>query len=94
MSTKTTTWTIAQWSERTTATYVPVNTHINNVTIDAYGRRADQAHYLDAIPRRPYRIEESDGTAYIMYEDDNAGPVPIIRITEETAAASDAEEEA
>ena len=87
MSTKTTAWTIAQWSERTTAQFVPVNTHINNVVIDAYGRRSDRAHYLEAIPRRPYKVEEAEGTAFIMYEDDSAGPVPIIKIVEEAEEA-------
>lgn len=82
MSTKTTTWTIAQWSERTTAQFVPANTHINNVNIDAYGRRSGQANYLEAIPRRPYKVEEGNGTSFIMYEDDTAGPVPIIKIVE------------
>lgn len=85
MSTKTTAWTIAQWSERTTAQFVPVNTHINNVVIDAYGRRSDQAHYLEASPRRPFKVEEGETVSYVMYEDDTAGPVPIIKITEETA---------
>ena len=86
MATKTTTWTIAQWSERTTAEFRPVNTHIGNVVIDAYGRRSDQANYLEAIPRRPYKVEEGDTASYVMYEDDTAGPVPIIRIVEENAS--------
>ena len=83
MATRITTWTIAHWSERTTAAFVPVNSHIDNVVIDAYGRRSDRAHYLEAIPRRPCKAEESGGTSYVMYDDDSSGPVPIIKIVEE-----------
>ena len=91
---RTTTWTIATWENRESATYVGIDQHIGNIVIDAYGRRSDQTHYLEPIPRRPLKVEEGDTVSYVMYEDDSAGPVPIIRITEETAAASDAEEEA
>jgi len=89
---RTTEWTIATWATRESATYVGIDKHIGNVVIDAYGRRSDQANYLAPIPRRPFKVEEGETVSYVMFEDDAAGPRPIIRITEETANAEEEEQ--
>ena len=83
MSTRTVTWTVDTWENRASAAYTPVNTHINNVVIDAYGRRSDSPTFGRCSPRRPYKTEETDEATYLMYDDDTNGAVPIIRITEE-----------
>ena len=91
MSTRTVTWTMSTWEQRGSAEYVPIDRHIGNLVIDAYGRRSDTAEYGRCAPRRPYRTEEADGVAYIMYDNDHDGTVavPIIRI--EDAAEDTAE---
>jgi len=87
MSTTVTSWTIAVWNDREAAEYRPIDRHIDNVVIDAYGRRSGTCGYLSGIPRRPVRMESNEmGPSYVMYDSDEAGPVPIIRISEELEA--------
>lgn len=88
MATQITEWALARWEDRTTASFVPVNSHIDNRVIDAYGRLNGSVDYGWNIPRRPYKLE-SGSTSYVMYDSDAEGPVPIIRISEEEEAQHD-----
>ena len=74
-------WTIAMWADRETADYVPICRHIGNRVIDAWGRLSGTEGFGGGA-RRPYKQEDGN-PAYIMYEDDANGAVPIIRITEQ-----------
>ena len=80
---RTTEWTLSTWADRATATYVGIDQSIGGVKIDAFGRRSDKACYQDPIPRRALKVEEGDTVSYVMYDDDSAGAVPVIKITEE-----------
>lgn len=74
-------WTLSTWANRASATYVGIDRHIGNVTIDAYGRRSGTNNFGSPAPRRPVKMEEGT-TAYVMYDSDAEGAVPIIRISE------------
>ena len=75
-------WSLTTWANRASASYVGITQPINGVIIDAFGRKHGTADYLSAIPRRPVKMEEGD-VAYVMYDTDTDGPVPVIRISEE-----------
>ena len=75
-------WTLSTWDNRESAEYVPIDKHIGNVVIDAYGRRPGTSGFGSGTPRRPVKMEGGD-PAYVMYESDTDGPVPVIRISEE-----------
>lgn len=75
-------WTLAKWADRASASYVGIDRNINNITIDAYGRKSGTADYKSCCPRRPVKTEAGETATYVMYDDDTAGPVPIIRISE------------
>ena len=94
MSTTVTSWTIAVWDERESAEYRPIDRHIGNIVIDAWGRRSDATDYGCTAPRRPVKMESSeDGPSFVMYDSDEDGPVPIIRIDEEYEEDQPGEEE-
>lgn len=76
-------WTICHWQNKETAIYVPICQSINEKIIDSYGRYVENSSYSSPAPRRPYKMDIVDGTTYIMYDDDTAGAVPVIRIIEE-----------
>ena len=77
-------WAITTWANREGATYAPIDRAINDITIDAYGRKSGTFGYMDPAPRRPVKMEAGETTAYVMYDYDSDGAVPVIRITEET----------
>lgn len=83
MSTVKQEWTICHWQDKETAIYVPICQSINEKIIDAYGRYVNNPSYSSSTPRRPYKTDTVDGTTYIMYDDDTAQAVPVIRINEE-----------
>ena len=68
------------WAERKALHYVPVNSEIEGKRFGAYGLSLTSNWDVAAV-RRPFRMEEGE-SAYIMYDDDSAGPVPIYRIQE------------
>jgi len=77
-------WTMTTWSGKgDAADWTPIGRAINNTVIDAYGRLYGTNHYGSCVPRRPYKTDTASGVTYIMYDDDTAGAVPVIRITEE-----------
>ena len=75
-------WTIATWANRASAAYVAIDKHISNIIVDAYGRKCGTNGYASGTPRRPVKMEEGN-PAYVMYDSDDEGAVPIIRISEE-----------
>ena len=79
-------WAICHWQDKETAIYVPICQPINEKIIDAYGRYVYNPSYSSPTPRRPYKTDTADGVTYVMYDDDAAGAVPVIRITEEEEA--------
>jgi hypothetical protein len=73
---------LGTWAERASLAYKPVNSVLGNgMRYGAYGVPVVTGGDTGGS-RRPYRVDESDTTAYIMYDDDANGPVPIYRITE------------
>ena len=84
-------WSMATWAAREDAVYVPIDRHIDNVVIDAFGRRPGTPNYGSAIPRRAVRTADGN-PAYVMFDSDSDGNVPIIRITEEEEEVQDATE--
>lgn len=74
---------MTSWAEKGNATgWAPIGNAIDNVVIDAYGRKSGSNQYGSSIPRRPYKTDTADGVTYVMYDDDTGGAVPVIRITE------------
>lgn len=76
-----TTIAVGRWNDRANLSYQPVNNRINGKCYNAFGveiyRAGDPAE-----TRRPYKMEESGTTTYVMYDDDSANDVPIYRTTE------------
>ena len=75
-------WALTTWANRATANYVPIDKAIGYVVIDAFGRKQSAAGYNSGAPRRTVK-QESGPVAYAVYDSDAAGPVPVIRMTEE-----------
>ena len=84
-------WAVTTWENRASATYVAIDRAINDTVIDAYGRKSGTFGYMDPAPRRPVKAEAGETTAYVMYDDDTSGAVPIIRISEVTEETEETE---
>ena len=82
MATTKTEWALTTWANRESATFVAIDKHIGNVTVDAYGRKSGTNGYQSGVPRRPVKMADGN-PAYVMYDSDAAGAVPIIKISEE-----------
>jgi hypothetical protein len=80
MSVTTTTIALGKWDNRANLDYKPCNNTLDDGNVyDAYGKRIPYG----GKTRRPYKIEQLDnGTAYIMYDDDSNGDVPIYKVVE------------
>ena len=76
------TWALTTWDNRTSATYVSVDSAIDGKYIDAYGRLSTEQYNRAAErPRRPYMVDEDNGVAYIVYDNSSAA-VPVIKMVE------------
>lgn len=88
-------WALTTWEGKSSENVVwtPIGNAIDNIVIDGFGRKSGTNFYGSDAPRRPYKTEtdEEAGTTYVMYDDDTEGAVPVIRITEEEAAAASEE---
>lgn len=76
------TWAMTTWANRASATYVNIDKPIGNRYIDAFGRLRPDLSQQNSLPRRPYKMEEGDSVSYVMYDSDDKGNVPVIKITE------------
>lgn len=77
-----TTIALGTWDERTALPFIPVNSKFpNGARYNAFGVRIASAGDA-AETRRPYRIDETGSTTYVMYDDDSEGPVPIYKTEE------------
>lgn len=74
-----TTVAVGKWNDRANLDYAPVNSKVNGVLYNAFGVRITSAGGT-ADTRRPYRMEESGNTTYVMYDDDAKGGVPIFKV--------------
>ena len=73
---------LGKWADRATLNYQPVNSRLaNGRRYNAFGVPICAAGD-PAETRRPYRIEETGGTTYVMYDDDTTGNVPIFKTAE------------
>ena len=71
-----------RWENRQNLNYVPVNSALpNGVRYSAFGI-SSKSVTDPALTRRPYKIDESGNTIYIMYDDDQFGDVAIFKVTE------------
>lgn len=83
MSTTITTIAIGKWNDRANLDYKPVNSILENgKRYDARGKEISD-YPRNTVDRRPYKFEETDTTAYVMYDDDAEKEVPIYRIVQE-----------
>lgn len=73
---------LGKWDDRANLNFVPVNNQLaNGRRYNAFGVQISRAGD-PAETRRPYKIEELDGTTYVMYDDDSAVDVPIYKAVE------------
>ena len=75
-------WAMTTWANKASATYVNVDKPINNRYIDAFGRLRPDILRDASLPRRPVKMEEGESVSYVMYDSDDNGNVPVIKITE------------
>lgn len=73
---------LGKWENRASLNYQPVNARLENGRrYNAFGVPISQAGDPAEV-RRPYKIEETGGTTYVMYDDDTAEDVPIFKSVE------------
>lgn len=73
---------LGRWEDRASLNYQPVNAQLaNGKRYGAFGVPISQAGDPAEV-RRPYRIEEAGSVAYVMYDDDSFGDVPIFKTSE------------
>ena len=73
---------LGRWDNRANLPYQPVNARLaNGKRYNAFGVPISQAGDPAEI-RRPYKIEESGGITYVMYDDDTFDDVPIFKTVE------------
>lgn len=72
---------VGRWEERNSLSFVPVNEKVNGILYNAFGVPVSAAGDPAAV-RRPYRMEESGTTTFVMYDSDERVDVPIYKIEE------------
>lgn len=72
---------VGKWENRGSLNYVPVNNKIAGKRYNAFGVPIVSAGDPAEV-RRPYKMEEADGTTYVMYDDDSLADVAIFKTVE------------